>query len=164
MARRQEAPAPRPSVYHSLIDAERAALIQAGRQPTRHDLTQALIEATGLSPREARRAVAHFIDDRGGFVPSTTPATDARTGWIDDLLDAERVRANRDDQPVTPKLLIRAVRQAADLSPRAARAAVADYLHRRGGRTPRRGWGWLVALALLVAALAATLAWLWPRA
>ena len=151
MARRPDTSPTRPSVYHSLIDAERAALILAGRQPTRHDLTQALIEATGLPPREARRAVAHFIDDRGGFVPTTTPATDARTGWIDDLLDAERVRATRDDQPITPKLLLRAVRQAADLSPRAARLAVADYLHRRGGRTPRRSWGWLIVIGLGVA-------------
>ncbi len=158
MARRKEAPT-RPSAYDSLIDAERDALIQAGRTPTRPDLTRALIEATGLPPKEARRAVDRFIEDRGGFIPATTPTTDARTGWLDGLLDAERARAARDDQTVTPKMMIRAVRQASDVSPREARRAVADYLYRRGGRTPRRGRGWLVTVGVVGLLAAVAGAW-----
>ena len=75
MARRKDAPT-RPSAYDSLIDAERDALIQAGRTPTRHDLTQALIEAAGLSPREARRAVDDYLYRRGGRTPRTG------RGWL----------------------------------------------------------------------------------
>ena len=158
MARRPEA-VTRPSAYDSLIDAERAALIQAGQTPTRHNLTAALIEATGLSSREARRAVARFIEDRGGFVPTTTPTTDAQVGWIDGLLDAERANARRDDRLVSRRTMIRAVRQASPtLTARQAHAAVADYLYRRGGRTPRARGRWVVALVLLglVAILAVT--------
>ena len=159
MARRPEA-VTRPSAYDSLIDAERAALIQAGRTPTRHDLTAALIEATGLSSREARRAVARFIEDRGGFVPTTTPTTDAQSGWIDGLLDAERANARRDDRLVSRRAMIRTVRQASpNLTARQAHAAVADYLYRRGGRTPRASRAWLVALGLV--ALLAIVAGVW---
>ena len=162
MPRRKEAPT-RPSAYDSLIDAERDAIIQAGRTPTRPDLKRALIEAAGLPPKEARRAVDRFIEDRGGFIPATTPTTDARTGWLDGLLDAERARAARDDQAVTPKMMIRAVRQASDVSPREARAAVADYLYRRGGQTPRRGWGWLIMLGLIGLLAAVAGAWVASR-
>jgi len=160
MPRRKRAPATRPSAYDSLIDAERAALIQAGRKANRGELIKALADAADLSPKEARRAVAGYIDRRGGSIPSGSSLDDARTGWIDDLLDAERLSAARDDRPVTPRTLLRAVRLAsASLTPREAQAAVADYLHRRGGRTPSAGRWRLVVLGTLGLIVAALTAW-----
>ena len=153
-----------PGAYDSLIDAERDALLQSGRKVGRGDLIKALLGASDLSPREARRAVDGFIDRRGGFIPSTSSTDEARTGWIDDLLDAERARAARDDRPTNRQTLIQAVRQASELSPREVRAAVEDYLYRRGGRTPTAG-GWrfilLVAVGLMI--LAAACIWLWTH-
>ncbi len=150
MPRRKRAPATRPSAYDSLIDAERAALIQAGRKANRGELIKALADAADLSPKEARRAVAGYIDRRGGSIPSGTATEDARTGWIDDLLDAERLSAARDDRPITSRTLLRAVRLAsASLTPREAQAAVADYLHRRGGRLPSTGWWRFVAIGAI---------------
>ena len=163
MARRKEAGGARPSAYDSLIDAERDALIQAGRKPNRADLIRALIEASDLSPRAARRAVDSFIDRRGGFIPSRTGADDARTGWIDDLLDAERARAARDDRPVTRQTMIRAVRQASSsLAAREAQAAVDDYLYRRGGRTPRARRWWLATVGVVAVLIALAMA-AWMR-
>ena len=150
MPRRKEAQA-RPSAYDSLIDAERDALLQAGGKASRANLIRALTAATAdLSARDARRAVDGYIDRRGGFIPSSTTIDDTRTGWIDGLLDAERARAARDDQTVTPRTLLRAVRQASPALPtREARAAVADYLYRRGGRSLRRGKWRLLVIALV---------------
>ena len=161
MVRRREASQPRPSAYDSLIDAERDALLQAGRKPTRGELIRALMGAAELSPRDARRAVDGFIDRRGGFIPSEA-STGVPAGWVDDLLDAERARAARDDQSVTPRTLLRAVRLASpSLTPREARAAVADYLYRRGGRTLRPGRWRLFFLAILgLAALGVVANWL----
>jgi len=159
MARRKSAAGVRPSVYDSLIDAERDALIQAGRKANRGELVKALAGIADLSAREARRAVAGYIDRRGGSIPSGSSLDDARTGWIDDLLDAERARAARDDQPVTPQSLLRAVQQASAVPPREAHAAVADYLHRRGGRTPTGSRWRLVVLGTLGLIVAALTAW-----
>ncbi len=154
----------RPDAYDSLIDAERDALIQAGRKVTRPDLINALVDASDLAPREARRAVIGFIDRQGGFIPSGSSLDEPRTGWIDDLLDAERADAARDDRPVTRQTLIKAVRQASGLTAKQARTAVEDYLHRRGGRTPTNSW-WRIfaigAVGLLITA--AVFAWVMLR-
>ena len=155
---RRPRPTP-PGAYDSLIDAEREALLQAGRTPTRADLARALADAAALSPREARRAVANFIARRDGIIPATTAADRTRAGWVDDLLDAERLLAARDDRPVTRRTLIRAVHQATAIAPRDARLAVADYLHRRGGQTPRRGGFWRVVLGLIGLIIAAVAFW-----
>lgn len=167
MARRRDAdwdddldPAESPGAYDSLIDAERDAFVQAGRVPTRGDLVRALRGASGLPAREARRAVATFIARRGGKIPTGSAAVDDRAGWVDGLLDAERADARRADRAVTRRSMLRTIRQASPgLSAREARAALADYLHRRGGQVPRRG-RWLgLALAFLgLAALAAIVA------
>ena len=163
MARRRSTEAASPGSYDSLIDAERDVLIQAGRTPNRAALVRALRSAApDLAPRAASRAVDLFIRRRGGSIPLSSASDDARTGWIDDLLDAERGRAARDDRPVTIRALRRAVRQATPhLTPRARRDALDDYLHRRAGRTPprRRRLG----LALIAAAGLLLIAWLFLR-
>ena len=165
MPRRQDAPSDRvrPSAYDSLIDAERDAAIQAGRQPTRNDLIRALLDASDLAPRAARRAVDSFIAARGGSIPSNSSLDDTRTGWIDGLLDAERANARRDDRLVTRRTMLRAVRQASpSTSSRDARAAVADYLYRRGGQNPGRGWPRLFVLGTIGLTLGILAAWaLW---
>ncbi len=154
----------RPGAYDSLIDAERDALIQGGRKATQADLIKALLEASDLSPKEARRAVAGFIERQGGFIPSGSSLDEPRAGWIDDLLDAERANAARDDRPVTRQTLIKAVRQASGLTAKQARAAVEDYLHRRGGRTPTNGRRWLVAIGAIGLIVAvAFVAWVVAR-
>ena len=164
MARRKPTAGARPSTYDSLIDAERDALLQAGRKAGRNDLGRALIDASDLSPRDARRAVASFIDRRGGSIPPTSSTEAARTGWIDGLLDAERQSAARDDRPVTRKSLIRAVLQASEVSPRDARLAVADYLYRRGGQTPRSSRWWFALLVVAGLGIGALVVWtLRPR-
>ena len=172
MARRRDAdrddddrdPAESPGAYDSLIDAERDALVQAGRVPTRGDLVRALRGASGLPPREARRAVATFIARRGGMIPTGSAAVDDRAGWVDGLLDAERADARRADRAVTRRSMLRTIRQASPgLSARESRAALADYLHRRGGQVPRSGWGRGLAWVAAVLALAALLALLRPR-
>ncbi len=155
----------RPDAYDSLIDAERDALLQSGRKVTRGDLIRALIEASDLSPGEARRAVDGFIDRRGGFIPSTSSTDEARTGWIDDLLDAERARAARDDRPMNRQTLIRAVRQASELTPREVRTAVEDYLYRRGGRTPTADRWRITAIGVIGLAMTAIfVVWILLRA
>lgn len=157
MGRRERVDGPSPGAYDSLIDAERDAIVRAGREPDRAALVRALVDAAGLPQREARTAVDRFIARRNGIIPTANPDDDARGGWVDDLLDAERARAARDDQSVTPRTLLRAVRQASPtLSAREARAAVADYLHRRGGRALRAGrWRVFFLAALGLAALTA---------
>lgn len=163
MSRRKESPPASPGAYDSLIDAERDALIQAGRAPDRADLIRALVDAAGLPAREARRAVDRYVARRNGVIPAEPAHGPPRAGWIDDLLDAERARAARDDQSVTPRTLLRAVRQASPaLSPSEARRAVADYLHRRGGHALRPGRWRVYFLTLLgtAALIAAVLAWL----
>ena len=160
MARRKRTTETRPSAYDSLIDAERDALLQAGRKASRGDLIRALLEATDLSAAAARRVVAGYVDRRGGLIPSRPSTDDTRSGWLDDLLDAERVRAARDDQSVTPRTLVRAVRQASpDLTARAARAAVADYLYRRGGR-PLRPGKWRLAALILIVVIGLLMTWM----
>ena len=160
MRRRKDAPPASPGAYDSLIDAERDALLQAGRTPDRATLVRALVDAAGLSPRDARRAVARFIARRNGVIPAEPTLAPPRSGWIDDLLDAERARAARADQSVTPRTLLRAVRQASPtLSASEARAAVADYLHRRGGHALRTGRWRRFALALLGLIALGLIAW-----
>lgn len=138
--------------YDRLLDAEREALGRDGRKVGKLELTRTLREATGLGPADARRAVGLYLARKGGRSPSGRVGV-ASSGWIDDLLDAERAEAARGDRPVTRLLLIKALRGASGLGPRQARRGVEDYLRRRGGQgLPKgssRGW-W--ALVVLVAA------------
>ncbi len=142
--------------YDHLIDAERDALSRAGKRVDKVPLIKALREATGLGLREAKHVVEGYLARRAGGPAGAVPAP---AGWIDDLLDAERKAAARDDRPITKALLIKAVREASRLGLREAKAAVDDYLRRKGGEGLRSGrGGWLVASLLLLAALAAGVA------
>ncbi len=152
-----------PGSYDPLIDAERVALTRAGRQADKIALVRALREASPMSLRDAKRAVEGYIARRGGRVPAG-PDVDRPVGWIDDLLDAERASARRDDRPITRIMLIRAVREASTLDLRGAKAAVADYLRRKGGEGLESGERkWWIALgvfsAVLFVALAAVVAY-----
>ena len=145
--------------YDPLIDAEREALARAGGRVNRIALIKALREATGLSSRDAKRAVVGYLARRGGKIASGVGA-DRPAGWIDDLLDAERAAATRANRPVTKILLIKALREASGLGLRPAKEAVEAYLRRRGGEGLPSGSGatsigWLAALLLAVAAFIA---------
>jgi len=139
--------------YDHLIDAEREALSRSGRPVARMALVKALREASGLGPREARDAVGAYLGRRDGRIPS---GPDRPAGWIDDLLDAERAAALREDRPLTRILLIKALRGASGLGSRDARRTVEDYLRRKGGEGLGSGRGdWRVALVILVLIAAA---------
>jgi ribosomal protein L7/L12 len=119
-------------LFDHLIDAEREALVQSGRKVGKIALIAALRQATGLGLREAKDAVELYLARRGGRV-SKRPEADQMGGWIDDLLDAERVSASKEDRPITKILLIKALRQATGLGLAQAKTAVENYLERRGG-------------------------------
>ncbi len=152
--------------YDHLIDAERAALAQGGEAPDKAALVRALIEASPMPPKDARRAVEGYLARRGGHAPAgeSGGTADRDGGWIDDLLDAERASARRDDRPINRVLLVQAVREASSLDARQAKLAVEDYLARKGGSGldsgERKLWIALgVFSALLFLALAGVVAY-----
>ena len=61
------------------------------------------------------------------------PDADRLDGWIDDLLDAERSAASKEERPINKIVLIKALREASGLGLGLAPAkrAVEDYLKRR---------------------------------
>src|SRR5580693_3760431 len=119
-------------LYDHLIDAEREALGRSGGKVKKIALIKALREATGLGLRDAKLAVEGYLTRRGGSL-SSAPDADRPIGWIDDLLDAERATASKEDRPINKILLIKALREASGLGLRPAKDAVEDYLNRRGG-------------------------------
>jgi ribosomal protein L7/L12 len=121
-----------PSLYDHLIDAEREALARAGKKVNKIELIKALRGATGLGLRDAKECVESYLARRGGEVP-TGPEADRLGGWIDDLLDAERASASKEDRPINKILLIKTLREASGLGLAQAKTAVEDYLRRRGG-------------------------------
>ena len=142
--------------YDDLIDAERELLTRSGLFAGKIALIKGLREATGLGLKEAKEAVESYIARREGrLLPSSDP--DRPAGWIDDLLDAERAAAARDDRPLTKVLLIKALRDASGLGLKDAKLAVEDYLRRKGGEGLQSGGGgWLALLwAVLLIAIAA---------
>ncbi len=135
--------------FDSLIDAEREALAREGRPVGKIALIRALREATGLGLREAKEAVEGYLGRRAGSTPTATPGG-RPSDWFDDLLDAERKAAAREDRPITRIGLIKALRGASGLGPGPARRAVEDYLGRRGGAgLPDGAMGWRAALNVL---------------
>jgi hypothetical protein len=143
-----------PSLFDHLIDAEREALARAGKKVNKIELIKALRGATGLDLRNAKECVDSYLARRGGEVP-TGPETDRLGGWIDDLLDAERASASKEDRPINKILLIKALREASGLGLAQAKTAVEDYLRRRGGEgLPSGSSSRLFAIALILIALA----------
>jgi hypothetical protein len=142
--------------YDHLLDAEREALARSGKRVDKPAsikiaLIKALREATGLGLREAKDTVEGYLDRRAGRLPSGM-GVDGPAGSLDDLLDAERAAAAREERPVTKILLIKALRDASPgLGLAQAKRAVEDYLRRRGGEGLPSGSnnGWLVALAMI---------------
>ncbi len=152
-----------PGSYDHLLDAEREVLARTGRGADKIALIRALREASPISLRDAKRAVEGYIARRGGRLPAGSDV-DRPGGWIDDLLDAERASARRDDRPINRIMLIKAVREASTLDHRQAKAAVVDYLARKGGEGLESGERkWWIALgvfsAVLFVALAAVVAY-----
>lgn len=148
-----------PGLFDHLIDAEREALAREGRKVDKIALIKALRDATGLGLRDAKQAVESYLARRGGQVP-TGPEADRLAGWIDDLLDAERAAASKEDRPINKILLIKALRDASGLGLKQAKIAVEDYLRRRGGEGLPSGskaapMAWLAILLLAIAAVAA---------
>jgi ribosomal protein L7/L12 len=136
-----------------LIDAEREALARSGRSVSKIALIKAVREEAGLSLRDAKGAVEGYLARRGGLIPpDADPSRPA--GWIDDLLDAERAAAAREDRRVTKILLIKALRDASGLGLRDAKVAVEDYLRRRGGEGLPTGGNPVFTVALVVILLA----------
>ena len=146
--------------YDALIDAERATLAQSSRQVNKIALIKALRGATSIGLKEAKDAVEGYLARREGLDPPGRFAN-RPAGWIDDLLDAERAAASKEERPVTKILLIKALRSASGLGLKQAKDAVEDYLRRRGGEdlpTGSVGWGaWLVVIAVLAAVAIAAL-------
>lgn len=147
------------SHYDDLIDAERELLSRSGLFVGKIALIKGLREATGLGLKDARDAVEGYIARREGRIP-TGPEPLRGPGWIDDLLDAERAAAIRDERPLTRILLIKALRDASRLGLKDARLAVEDYLRRKGGEGLQSGGrGWLAVLGTVLA-IAAVVAYL----
>jgi ribosomal protein L7/L12 len=154
-----------PGLFDHLIDAERESLALAGRKVDKIALIKALRGATGLNLSEAKQAVEWYLSRRGGEI-STGPDADRLAGWIDDLLDAERASASKEERPINKILLIKALREASCLGLRPAKIAVEDYLKRRGGEGLPSGSNWMtgaVILFLVMAAIGAGLAVAWSR-
>jgi hypothetical protein len=148
-----------PGSYDDLIDAERELLSRSGLFVGKIALIKGLREATGLGLKDAKDAVEGYIARREGRIPSG-PGSDRPTAWIDDLLDAERASATREDRPITKVLLIKALRDASGLGLKDAKLAVEAYLRRKGGEGLQSGGGgWLVAL-VIAAAIAGGVAYL----
>jgi ribosomal protein L7/L12 len=153
-------------LYDHLIDAEREALARDGRKVGKIALIKALRGATGLGLRDAKRSVEGYLARRGGQIP-TGPEADRLGGWIDDLLDAERASATKEDRPINKILLIKALREASGLGLRPAKDAVEDYLKRRGGEGLPTGSSWVAGAVILFVVMAAigagvAIAWLRP--
>lgn len=147
-----DGPGIEPGLYDHLIDAEREALGRSGRRVNKIALIKALREASGLGLREAKDSVEGYLARRGGFHPSGAGA-DRPSGWIDDLLDAERASAAKEDRPVTKILLIKTLREASGLGLKPAKDAVEDYLRRRGGEDlPTGSHRWMFAILLVALA------------
>ncbi len=149
-----------PGLFDHLIDAEREALARDGRKVGKIELIKALRQATGLGLRDAKQAVEGYLARRGGQVP-TGPEADRLAGWIDDLLDAERATASKEERPINKILLIKALREASGLGLAQAKRAVEDYLKRRGGEnlpsgSKAKSVAWLAILLLVISAI---LAW-----
>ena len=135
----------KPGLYDHLIDAEREALARSGRRVDKISLIKALRAATDLGLGDAKRAVEGYYARReDGSEP----------GWIDDLLDAERASASKEDRPLTKLFLIKVLREASGLRAKDARLAVEDYLKRKGGEGLPKGsigpGGTTARIALLV--------------
>lgn len=154
-----------PGLYDHLIDAEREAMSRSGGSINKIALIKALREASGLGLKQAKETVEGYLNRRGGLLSSGAD-TDRAAGWIDDLLDAERAAASKEDRPVNKILLIKALREASGLGLKPAKDAVEDYLRRRGGEgLPSGSNGMLsaIALILVVLAVAGVLAVAWLR-
>jgi ribosomal protein L7/L12 len=154
-----------PGLFDHLIDAERESLALAGRKVYKIALIKALRGATGLGLRDAKQAVDWYLARRGGEIP-TGPDADRLAGWIDDLLDAERAAASKEERPVNKIVLIKALREASGLGLRPAKIAVEDYLKRRGGENLPSGSNWVAAvviLFILLTAIGAGVAAVWLR-
>ncbi len=123
-----------PGLFDHLIDAEREALARDGKKVDKIELIKAVRGATGLGLRDAKECVDSYLARRGGEVP-TGPEADRLGGWIDDLLDAERASASKEERPINKILLIKALRDASGLGLAPAKTAVEDYLRRRGGES-----------------------------
>ena len=130
-----------------LIDAEREALARSGQPVGKIALIKAIREEAGLSLRDTKAAVEGYMARRGGLIPSDADSS-RPAGWIDDLLDAERTIAGKEDRRVTKILLIKALRDASGLGLRDAKVAVEDYLRRRGGEGLPTGGTSVFAVAL----------------
>jgi ribosomal protein L7/L12 len=154
-----------PGLFDHLIDAEREALALAGRKVDKIALIKALRGATGLNLRDAKQAVDWYLSRRGGEIP-TGPDAGRFAGWIDDLLDAERAAASKQERPINKIVLIKALREASGLGLRPAKVAVEDYLKRRGGEDLPSGSNWVatgVILFIVMAAIGAGVAAVWSR-
>jgi hypothetical protein len=148
-----------PGSYDDLIDAERELLSRSGLFVGKIALIKGLREATGLGLKDAKDAVEGYIARREGRIPPG-PETGRPAGWIDDLLDAERASAIRDERPITKVLLIKAVRDASPMSLKDAKLAVEDYLHRKGGEGLQSGGGGWLAILVVVLVVAGVAAYL----
>ena len=131
---------------------------RGGRPVGKIALIKALRGATGLGPpRGQKRSVEGVPRPARRPGPDRSGVSTAPAGWIDDLLDAERALAARDDRPIDKIFLIKAVRKAAGLGLRESKEAVEDYLRRRGGEdlpmggpSGRMVWTCLIVIALVV--------------
>jgi hypothetical protein len=141
--------------YDHLIDAEREALARSGKKVDKIQLIKALRGATGLGLAQAKQSVDGYLARRGGIDRSGS-GHDRPTGWIDDLLDAERAAASKDDRSINKIVLIKALREASGLRLKPAKDAVEDYLRRKGGEdlpTGSNGWKGIpivITLAILI--------------
>jgi hypothetical protein len=153
-----------PGLFDHLIDAEREVLARSGRKVGKIALIRALRDATGIGLRDAKEAVELYLGRRGGAMPSAS-IPDRLPSWIDDLLDAERASASKEDRPITKILLIKALRDASGLGLAQAKREVEAYLERRGGTNLPMGSGgrsffWL---AVVLLATVAILVWAFSR-
>ena len=149
--------------YDQLVDAERETLKLAGRKVNKIELIKAFREATGFDLRDAKDAVEGYLARRGGL-DLKGPTPDRSPDWIDDLIDAERAAASREDRPIDKITLIKALRGATGMGLKASKDAVEDYLRRKGGEGLSGGGsiaGTLAWLALLAFAVALGLYWVY---
>ena len=148
--------------YDPLIDAERESLARSGRKVNTIALIKAFRNATGEGLKESKDAVESYLARRAGQIPSS-PEVDRSDGWIDDLLDAERASASREDRAITKIGLIKALREASKMGLADSKRAVELYLKRRGGEalpTGSAGRSAAMFVVLLLVVGLGVVAWL----